>query len=224
MELAQSELKVDRERLAFAYHGVSERFQPKPKAEAALRVRRAYGLERPYLLFIGVIGPRKNCVRLVEAYDLFRKETGSKVQLVMAGRKWLAQDVDETIRKLGLEKDVIYTGFVDDNDLPDLYSAAELFVFPSLWESFGIPLVESMACGTPVLTSRGSCLPEIAGDAAVLVDPYSVANIAEGIAKVLGDPELSETLRIRGFERARQFSWSNCALQTLDAYRRAMHS
>ena len=111
---------------------------------------------------------------------------------------------------------------VDNSRLPDLYTAAEALVFPSLWESFGLPVIEAMACGTPVVTSRTSCLPEIAGGAAVCVDPRSVQAIAEGIAQVLGDAAFADGLRRKGLERARAFTWANSAFHTLRAYRQAM--
>jgi len=220
-DLAESELKIDRDRLVVAHNGVSAAFRPAPRDEAAGRVKAAYGLDQPYLLFVGVIAPRKNVARLVDAYALYRKETGSRVRLALVGRKWIADDVDAALRRHRLENDVVQIAHVENSRLPDLYRAAEMLVFPSLWESFGIPVVEAMACGTPVLTSRTSCLPEIAGDAAICVDPHSTEAIAEGIARVLGDAATADRLRRKGLERARRFTWEHSALQTLHAYRQA---
>jgi glycosyltransferase involved in cell wall biosynthesis len=220
--IAETEWKVRSDRLAVAHHGVSEKFRPIPEDEARARVLRKYGIDRPYLLFVGVIAPRKNTARIVEAYDLYKQSSHSDARLVLAGRKWIAEDVDRIIRQRGLQKDVIHIGHLDNNQLPELYSAAQLLVFPSLWESFGLPVVEAMACGTPVVTSRGSCLPETAGEAALLVDPYSVESIAEGIAKVIEDPDLAKALRQKGIERAKKFSWKSSALRTLAAYGQAM--
>lgn len=219
-EMAQADLKISPDRLAVAYNGVSDRFQPMPSAR--MRVEERHGIDRPYLLFVGVIAPRKNLVRVVEAYDLYRQQMRSDALLVVVGRRWLADDVDHAVRRLGLEGSVIFLNHVDDSHLPDLYSAAEMLVFPSLWESFGIPAMECMACGTPVLTSRGSCMPEIVGDAAVLVDPYSVEAIAEGIAKIMNDPGLADDLRRKGLERAKGFTWRDSARQTLAAYHQAL--
>jgi glycosyltransferase involved in cell wall biosynthesis len=171
---------------------------------------------------VGVMAPRKNVVRILEAFSLYRQETRSDVKLVLVGRKWIAADVDQAVTRLKLEREVIHIDHMDHSRLPDLYCGAEMLVFPSLWESFGIPIMESMACGTPVLTSRGSCLPEIAGDAAVLVDPYSVEAIAGGIGMIMGDSELAKLLRQKGIERARKFTWKNSASQTLTAYRQAV--
>jgi glycosyltransferase involved in cell wall biosynthesis len=221
-DLAQSEFRIDPDRLAVAYNGVSDEFHPVPRAEARQRVAQTYGINRPYVLFVGSIAPRKNVARIVQAYNLFLRQTRSDTKLVLVGKKWIAEDVDRTIEELGLSANVIHIGHMDHSRLPVLYSAAEMLVFPSLWESFGIPVMESMACGTPVLTSRGSCLPETAGDAALFVDPYSVDDIAEGMCRIMSDSGLAETLRNRGIERAKQFTWRHSALQTLEAYRRAV--
>jgi glycosyltransferase involved in cell wall biosynthesis len=221
-DLAESELKISPDRLAVAYNGVSKSFRPMPKAEAGKRVQQKYGLHQPYLLFVGGIAPRKNVVRILQAFSQWKKETGSEAKLALVGNKWFAQDVDEAMEKSNLATDVIQLGHLKNAQLPDLYCGAEMFIFPSLWESFGIPVMESMACGTPVLTSQGSCLPEIAGDAALLVDPYSVDAIAEGIYTIMRDTELANRVREKGLERAKQFTWENSALQTLAAYNQAM--
>lgn len=221
-DIAEAELKIHPDRLAVAHHGVSRDFYPRGKRNAADRVRLAFGLHRPYLLFVGVMAPRKNLARTVQAFAVHRQETGSDATLVLVGRKWIAADVDAAIRQHHLEQHVIQLGHVDDAWLPDLYSGAEMLVFPSLWESFGLPVIESMACGTPVLTARGSCLPEIAADAALLVDPYSVEAIADGINRILTDSSLAANLRKKGLERAANFTWTRSARETLTAYRRAM--
>ena len=220
--LAEAELGIDRDRLAVAHNGVSAAFCPGPRDEAARRVKEMYGLDAPYLLFVGVIAPRKNVARLVEAFARYRRRRRSSVRLVLVGRKWIAGDVDEAVRRHGVEDDVVSIAHVANAQLPDLYRAAEMLVFPSLWESFGIPVVEAMACGTPVITSRISCLPEIAGDAALCVDPYSADDIANGIERVLGDPAMAARMRSMGLLRARQFTWENTARRTVDAYRQAI--
>lgn len=221
-DIAEAEFGVPPERLAVAYNGITPQFRPVPREEAKARVRAAYGLEGPYVLFVGVLGPRKNVARVVEAWHRHREATGHDARLVIAGRRWIADDVDETIRRLGCEGGVTWLNHLGRAALPDVYAAAELLVFPSLWESFGIPVVEAMACGTPVVTSQGSCLPEIAGDAAVLVDPRSVEAIADGIGRVLGDAAFARSLREKGLARAARFTWQSSALETLAAYRQAM--
>ena len=221
-ELAETKLGVDPERLAVVYHGVGEEFRPIPRAEAVAHVQRRYGLDAPYLFFIGVFAPRKNLRRLIDGFARFKAGTGSPAKLVMAGRPWLGDDVAAAIARNELEREVVVLGHVNDESVPFLYSAADLFVFPSVWESFGMPVVEAMACGVPVLTSNGSCLPEIAGDAAVLVDPYSAGDIARGITSVMTDPALAARLRDLGLARAGQFTWERTARETLAAYRRAL--
>ncbi len=221
-DIAEAELKVEPGRLAVAPHGISPRFSPRPKAASAQRIRDAYNIVRPFLLFVGVMAPRKNGLRIVQAFARFRRETGSDAVLVIAGRKWLGGEIDRMIVREDLSSHVLFTGHVPDDHLPDFYSAAEMLVFPSLWESFGLPVVEAMACGTPVLTSQGSCLPETAAGAALLVDPLSVEDIAAGISAIMHGAGLAATLRQKGLERARDFTWRNSALKTLAAYRQAL--
>lgn len=221
-DIAQSELRVEPDRLAVAPHGISPRFSPRPKADSAQLIRGSYRIDRPFLLFVGVMAPRKNGVRIVQAFARFRRETGSDAALVIVGRKWLGEDIDRVIRDEQLDGHVLCTGHVPDDHLPDFYSAAEMLVFPSLWESFGLPVAEAMACGTPVLTSRGSCLPETAAGAALLVDPLAVDDIAAGIARIMNDKGFAASLREKGLERARDFTWRNSALKTLAAYLQAL--
>jgi glycosyltransferase involved in cell wall biosynthesis len=212
---------VERERLAVAYNGVSPRFAPVPQDTAAQRVRDALGLHGPYALFVGKLEPRKNVMRLLEAFAQFRRDTGSETRLLLAGnRTAVTPAIGQQIARLGLDEAVVQPGYVPSEHLTSLYSAARMFLLPSLWEGFGIPIVEAMACGTPVLTSSVTCLPEIAGDAAVIVDPQSVASIAEGIARLDASEELRATLTRRGYERAKLFTWENSARDTLAAYQR----
>lgn len=211
---------VSSDRMAVVHHGVDARYQPMPADEASAKLRH-YGIDRPYVLFVGKLESRKNIQRLLEAYHQFRERSGADVALVLAGRRTYEPEViDQTLDRLGIREHVIELGYVADRDMPALYGAAELFLFATLWEGFGIPVLESMACGTPVVTSRVSCLPEITGDAALLVDPTDVGEIAEAICRVHGDESLRRTLIQRGIERASQFTWERCAEQTLDVYRR----
>jgi glycosyltransferase involved in cell wall biosynthesis len=130
--------------------------------------------------------------------------------------------VAEKVAQLGLQEQVTFTGYVPDEDLPALYNAAELFVFPSLYEGFGLPVLEAMACGAPVVTSNTSSLPEVAGDAAILVDPYDVNAIAQAMRQVLEDPALAEALRQKGLERAKLFTWEKTARQTIAVYEKVL--
>lgn len=212
---------VERERLAVAYNGVSPRLQPLAATAASQRVREELGVEGPYALFVGKLEPRKNVMRLLEAFAKFRHDTRSSTRLLLAGnRTAVTPAIERQIARLGLAEAVIQPGYVPFDMLAPLYSAARMFLLPSLWEGFGIPVVEAMACGAPVLTSSVTCLPEIAGDAAVIVDPHSTDSIAEGIAQLDASEDLRRTLVQRGFERARLFTWENSARHTRAAYAR----
>ena len=219
------EFKVSEDRLAVAYHGVNPRFSPGSTERARQSVRDAFGIDGRYMLFLGKIEARKNVARLLEAFAEFRHSGDEDIKLVLAGRRhWGVNDIDELIEKLKLGESVIETGFVADDMVPELYRAAEFMVFPSLWEGFGLPLLEAMACGTPVITSNVSCLPEIAGAAATQVDPLDTEAIADAMGKVSSDDVLRNSLRERGFSRAREFTWENTAAATLAVYRRALNN
>jgi glycosyltransferase involved in cell wall biosynthesis len=199
---------------------VGEDFQPIEPALARRTLADNYGIVEPYALFVGQLKARKNIARILEAFARFRLESRSELRLVLAGRRdWSSAGMDEVIDRWKLRGQVIELGHLAHPDLAVLYSGARMLVFPSLWEGFGIPVIEAMACGTPVITSNNSCLPEIAGDAALLVDPYSVEAIAEAIYRLDTDAALRQTLREKGLQRARAFSWRRTAEQTLAAYR-----
>ena len=208
-------------RVVVTPEGCEPRFRP-VRSERILRdVAARYGLPPRYVLAVGTLEPRKNLTTLLEAFARLRRdgEVEADLRLVLAGaRGWLDEPIFATVRSLGLEKAVRFTGFVDDDDLPAVYSGAALFVFPSLHEGFGLPLLEAMACGVPVVTSNISSMPEVAGDAAVLVNPRDADGLAAAIARLLRDEGLRDRLREAGIARARQFSWEATARRTLDAY------
>lgn len=182
-------------------------------------VRRRYELPERFVLFLGALEPRKNLPRLLEAFALLTPAQRRDFQVVVAGAQgWLNEAVHEQVQKLGLGASVHFAGYIEPADLAALYSLAAVFAYPSLWEGFGLPVVEAMACGTPVLTSNVSSLPEVAGDAAVLVPPTDVDAIAEGLGRLLEDSALRADLAERGPRRAAQFSWERCARETLAVY------
>jgi len=184
------------------------------------RVREKYRLPDRYILYVGTLEPRKNLVRLIKAYAQVKRDPSITQSLVIAGKKgWLYDSIFEVVKALHLEDEVIFTGFVDDEDLPALYSQADLFVYPSLYEGFGLPPLEAIVCGTPVLTSNCSSLPEVVGDAGLLVDPKNVDEIAKGILQVLKNRELREELREKGLERAKHFSPQRAIEATIEVYR-----
>jgi glycosyltransferase involved in cell wall biosynthesis len=208
---------IDEAKIHVIYEGVDSRFRPAP-VQAMTRVRQAYNLPERFILSLGTIEPRKNLSSLLEAYRVLRDQ-GSELGLVIVGKKgWLYEGFFHRLRELGLEDEVLFTGFVPDGDLPAICSAAELFVFPSLYEGFGLPVLEAMACGAPVITSNVSSLPEVAGDAALLVDPASVRELTEAMAVVLEDEELRTSLQSKGPRQAAKFSWERAARETLAVY------
>ena len=209
------------DRVVVTHEGCEPRFRPVRSAAVRRDVAVRYGLPPRYVLAVGTLEPRKNLTTLLEAFARLRRdgEVDADLRLVLAGaRGWLDEPIFATVRSLGLEDAVRFTGFVDDADLPAVYSGAALFVFPSLHEGFGLPLLEAMACGVPVVTSNISSMPEVAGDAAVLVDPRDADGLAAAIARLLRDGALRDRLREAGIARARQFSWEATARRTLDAY------
>ncbi len=220
-DLVRERFAVPPERLAVVYNGVGEDFHPMAPPLVRSIVATRYRISRHYALFVGQLKTRKNLVRLLEAFARFREESRSGLQLVLAGRRdWSSTEIDPAIERLRLREHVLELGHVAHEDLPALYCGAEMFVFPSLWEGFGIPVIEAMACGTPVVTANNSSLAEVAGESALLVNPYSVEEIAGAMGRICSDRALRESLRASGLERARLFSWKRTAQQTLAAYRR----
>lgn len=173
-----------------------------------------WGITAPFILYVGAIHPRKNVARLMQAFVELKTRRAIPHQLVIAGAlRWMAEglDVDPNIKN-----DIIFTGKISDEELAALYGACSVTVYPSLYEGFGLPVLEAMSFGAPVVTSTLSSLPEVAGDAAILVDPYSVTAIAEGIAAVIEDPATAARLRSAGLARAAEFSWDRTAQEVLN--------
>lgn len=201
--------------------GVHKRFAPSNHPLGVLRDK--YSLpEGPYLLAVGTVQPRKNYARLVTALKQLRSG-GMEISLVVAGgRGWLESPIYATVQAEQLEPYVKFLGYVDDGDLPALYSHAEVFVMPSLYEGFGLPVLEAMACGVPVVTSNVSSLPEAAGEAAMLVDPLNVDELAHALRRVLEDSGMREDMIGRGLLRAAGFTWERTAAQLADAFAQAL--
>jgi len=206
------------EKITVLYCGVEEVFAPviEPATLAAMRAR--YGLgDAPYILAVSTLQPRKNYVRLLEA---FAQLPDRELRLVFAGGKgWLYDSIFAAVERFGLTGRVTFAGFVADTDLPALYSAARVLAYPSLYEGFGLPMLEAMACGTPVVASTASCLPEVAGDAALLIDPHDVAALAEALDRAHTDDTLRAELVTRGKRRASGFRWDDAARQLVGLYR-----
>lgn len=206
------------ERVHVVAEGADPRFQPIEDSDERRAVLARYGIPSSYILYVGGINARKNIARLLEAYARVC-EHHPDIRLVIAGkRQWQTAEIDATFRRLNLDDRVRFTGYVHDADLPTLYSAAALFVFPSLYEGFGLPPLEAMRCGTPVITSNISSLPEVVGDAALTIDPYDVHALAAAIEHALTSEELRMDLRRRGLARAARFTWARAARETLAVY------
>ncbi len=211
---------IPEERIDVTPLGVDARFRPAGEEAVESLVRRL-GLRRPFVLSVGTLEPRKNLPALLRAFDCVAPEVPHN--LVLAGATgWRRDELNRTRAKLNLGDRLQLTGFVPDADLPALYSAAAMFAFPSLYEGFGLPVLEAMACGTPVLTGADSSLPEVAGDAALLVDPRDVDTIAVGMRSLLTDDALSGSLAAAGRHRAATFSWTRTAELTIASYRKAL--
>ena len=205
-------------RTAIAHPAAGPRFTAAP-ADGDEQALVRQGVRRPYVLATGTLEPRKNLPRLIEAFTSLPEHVRGTRQLVLAGAPgW---ETAETFAHLARHARMVKTlGYVPDDDLPALYRGADAFCYPSLYEGFGIPVLESMCCGTAVLTSRRSSMPEVAGEAARYVDPYDTADIARGLHELLGDPALREQLAERGLHRARRFTWENTARAVLEVLER----
>jgi glycosyltransferase involved in cell wall biosynthesis len=213
-------------KVAVTYEAAGEQFQPVTDPAALEAVRDKVGVGRlPFVLALGNLQPRKNLLRLVEAFRRLAGSVASDLGLVIAGQaQWRQSDLFRAVAEAGLEERVMFPGYIADADLPALYSAACVFVYPSLYEGFGLPPLEAMACGTPVVCSNAASLPEVVGTAALTFDPVDVDALAQALATVLQDPAQAAELRRRGPERASQFSWEHCAVETLAVYRAASAS
>ena len=199
-----------------------ERFRP-AAADAVDAFRRQRGLPARFALFLGTLEPRKNLVRLLDAYAVCRTRLAEDLPLVIAGsRGWYYDEIFARVRRLDLQDAVHFAGFVPAAELPWWYRAADIFVYPSLYEGFGLPVLEAMASGTAVITSNTSSLPEVAGDAAILVDPSDVEALAEALVRVLNDPELRLAMSVAGVRQAAKFSWRRCAEETVAVYHEAL--
>lgn len=212
---------VPEEKVRVILLAADERFRCIEDKEAIRKTLDIYGISDEYILYTGPMELRKNVPALVRAYSILKTENKISHKLVLAGNKGGGQykEIMDIISSDGIENEVIFTGFVADDDLPYLYNGASVFAFPSLYEGFGLPPLEAMACGCPVVTSNTSSLPEVVGDAGLMVDPNRPEELAEAMWRILEESELRAELRERGLKRAAEFSWRRCAEETLAVYR-----
>jgi glycosyltransferase involved in cell wall biosynthesis len=214
--------RVPDDKISVLLSGVDPRFQPSAVPVESLRAR--YHLpDRPYILSVGTVQPRKNYARLIQALAALRR-SGQDIDLVIVGGKgWLEDPIYAMIRAEGVEGHVHFAGFADEADLSALYTHAAVVALPSLYEGFGLPVLEAMGCATPVVTSNISSLPEVAGDAALTIDPLDVNALTDAILRLLTDTDLRAKLVERGLERVKWFSWERSARQLLDIYEEVLH-
>jgi len=222
----QAQWQISAERITVVHGAVDhQHFQPVDDPARLQAIRQRYGLDdRPFLLGLSTLQPRKNFARLVEAFAMAKAEAKLPHRLVIGGGKgWLYEEIFAKVQALGLQEEVLFPGFIDEADLPALYSAATFFAYPSLYEGFGLPLLESLACGTPVLTADNSSLPEAGGPGALYVQATEVTSIAEGIIRLATDSALRQTLRDAGLIHANHFTWERSAQQLRQAYERVLN-
>ena len=213
---------VDPDRTTAVPLAAGPEYRPGP-ADAAAAACARHGLQPgAYILYVGVLEPRKNVDRLIAAFGQAGARLGG-LDLVIAGRRgWMYDEIFAQVQALGLEKRVRFTGYVAQEDLPGLYGGARLFAYPSRYEGFGLPVLEAMGCGVPVVTTNVSSMPEVAGDACLLVSPDDVAGLADAMSRLVEQPALAAELGRRGQERAAAFTWERCARETRAVYEQAL--
>jgi glycosyltransferase involved in cell wall biosynthesis len=205
------------------YNAIDERFNEPPAPDEIERVKERYQLNDPFVLYAGNIKPHKNLERLIEAFHMFRRPSFENVKLLIIGDQITKYaTLRRAVHRLKLHKHVRFFGFVTDQTLAALYRLAAVFVFPSLYEGFGLPPLEAMASGAPVITSNVSSLPEVVGDAALLIDPYDPEAIADAMRRVLSDEPLRLDLKERGHQRARYFSWDRSVQRVHEIYQEVL--
>lgn len=210
---------IPADKIDVVYSGLDPEIVRPPETEL-IAFRKRHGLPDKFILYLGTIEPRKNLSTLIRAYAKVRP---AGVKLVCAGgRGWMYEDVFQTVEELRLSRDVIFPGFLPSDDLPFWYSAAQIFVYPSTYEGFGLPVIEAMACGVPTITTNASSLPEAAGDAALLVPPDDTSALAEALARLLADDSLQVELAERGLRQAARFTWEDAARNTAWVYAKAL--
>ena len=212
-------LKIDPEKIVVTHLGADSAFRPMSEEEVNPFLEK-YDLNKPYILFVGTLEPRKNVKTLISAFNRLKKERQIPHELVMAGQRgWLFDYALKAIEKSPYKNDIRHLNYVPEADLPALMNGATVFAYPSFYEGFGLPVLEAMQCGTPVVTSPVSALPEVGGEACLYANPHSETELANRLYEIINDSELQKQLSERGIERSKLFSWEMCAKRTLDAYK-----
>lgn len=209
-------MKVPEDKIEVVHLGANQRFTPERDEAAIAEVMERFGIKEKYLLCLSTVEPRKNMLRTIQAFEQCVLEKQLPYKLVIVGGKgWNNGEIYDYVNQNNLQEHVIFTGYVSDEDVKNIYANASLFIYASLYEGFGLPPLEAMQSGIPVITSNNSSLPEVAGDACILVDPYSVDEIRNAIVKVLNSEELQQQMREKGIEQAKKFSWEKCGEKIL---------
>lgn len=211
---------IDENKIFVTPLSASEKYRPLNKKKCLSILESKYNIKKPFILYIGGFSPRKNVISLISAFSKIQNDLLEEHNLVIVGaNKDDAEKLYDFSGTLGLSSKIIFTGFAPENMLPILYNGCEVFVYPSYYEGFGLPPLEAMCCGTPVISSDLSSIPEVVKDAGILIDPYSLDSLMKSLVKVLNDNELKKLLREKGLKRASSFSWSKTANETLAAYK-----
>jgi len=226
-EYSKSDIKryfgVDDDKITVTYQAVDEIYMPHSRDKARSIIFNKYGVDTPYILYLGGFSQRKNLARLIKAFKKVINEYSSTLNLLILGEHSRSYpSLWKLTEELGLCDSIKFLNFVPTYDLPYFYNGAEVFVYPSLYEGFGLPPLEAMQCGTPVVTSNVSSIPEIVGDSCLLVDPYSTDSIAEQILRLLCDDILWQKYRLLGLEKAQEYSWQTTAEKTMSVYEKCM--
>lgn len=212
---------VSEKKIKVIHNGIDESFRPIADKVVLSQIQEKYRLPSNFILTLGVLEPKKNTIGLIQAYADLRKSHADLPKLVIGGSKqygWKNNEVFKMVKNLELEEEIIFTNTIVHEDLPAVYNLATLFILPSIYEGFGLPVAEAMACGTPVITSNTSSLPEVAGDAAILVNPCDVQEISKAISKVLANETLQKEMKEKGIENAKRFSWNRAANALLEVF------
>lgn len=220
-------LKADEKKIKVIYPATDSRFQPILNRQVIENMKSKYHIPEKYILTVGKSYTHKNIPHLIKAFKNLVSKENIGHKLVLVGEKYWGQanlQIQKIIAELGLEEKVIWFGYVDDEDMPAIYNGADLFVLPSYYEGFGLPVLEAMACGTPLIASNVTSIPEVVGDAGILVSPTDVEELTRSMAALLKDQELRNTLIKKGLERSKTFSWEKCARETLEVYNELLKS
>lgn len=213
--------KIDPAKIFVTYLGYNQIFKKIDNTRKVNQVLKKYQINFPYILFVGTIEPRKNIVNLLKAFDKFKDQDKNNFHLVLIGKKgWNTLEIEETFKKTKYHDRIHFMDFIDDQELVYLYQGASLFCYPSLYEGFGLPVLEAMACGTPVITSNISSLPEVGGDAAKYIDPNNVEDISKKITQILTNQNVLKAMSKKSLGQAKQFSWEKCARETYQVYKK----